>query len=29
MIRGGLQSTRRWQTYSDYRRFVTSGKVVR
>jgi hypothetical protein len=29
IIRGGLQSTRRSQTYSDYRRFVTSGKVLR
>ena len=28
MVRGGLQSTRRWQTFSDYRRFVTEGKVV-
>ena len=29
MIRGGLQSTRRSQMYSDYRRFVTAGRVVR
>ena len=28
VIRGGLQSTRRTQAFSDYRRFVTSGKVV-
>ena len=28
MIRGGLQSTRRNQTFSDYRRFITKGKVV-
>jgi hypothetical protein len=28
MIRGGLQSTRRNQTFSDYRRFVTEGKVL-
>ena len=29
MIRGGLQSTRRTQTYADYRRFVTAGRVVK
>ena len=29
VIRGGLQSTRRSQTFSDYKRFVTNGKVVR
>ena len=28
VIRGGLQSTRRSQTFSDYRRFVTEGKVL-
>lgn len=28
VIRGGLQSTRRSQTFSDYKRFVTKGKVV-
>ena len=28
MIRGGLQSTRRSQTFSDYKRFVTKGKVL-
>ena len=29
MIRGGLQSTRRTQTYSDYRRFVTAGRILK
>jgi hypothetical protein len=29
VVRGGLQSTRRYQTFSDYRRFVTRGRVVR
>ena len=28
MVRGGLQSTRRTQVFSDYRRFVAEGKVV-
>ena len=28
LIRGGLQSTRRNQTFSDYRRFVTAGRVL-
>jgi hypothetical protein len=28
LVRGGLQSTRRSQTFSDYRRFVAEGKVV-
>lgn len=28
MIRGGLQSTRRNQTFSDYKRFIAKGKVV-
>ncbi len=28
IVRGGLQSTRRRQTFSDYRRFVTGGRVV-
>jgi hypothetical protein len=28
LIRGGLQSTRRSQRFSDYRRFVTDGRVV-
>jgi hypothetical protein len=29
VVRGGLQSTRRSQTFSDYRRFVTEGRLVR
>ena len=28
MVRGGLQSTRRNHTFSDYKRFVTGGRVV-
>ncbi len=28
IVRGGLQSTRRSQTYSDYKRFVTEGRVL-
>jgi hypothetical protein len=28
MLRGGLQSTRRFQTFSDYKRFVTGGRVL-
>lgn len=28
IVRGGLQSTRRSQMFSDYRRFVTGGKVL-
>lgn len=28
LVRGGLQSTRRTQRYSEYRRFVTEGKVL-
>jgi hypothetical protein len=28
MLRGGLQSTRRNQTFSNYQRFVTDGRVV-
>ena len=28
VVRGGLQSTRRMQTFADYRRFVTGGRVV-
>jgi hypothetical protein len=28
MVRGGLQSSRRSQTFSDYRRFVAEGKVL-
>jgi hypothetical protein len=27
-IRGGLESTRRNQTFSDYKRFVTGGRVL-
>ena len=27
-IRGGLESTRRNQTFSDYKRFVTAGRVL-
>lgn len=27
IVRGGLQSTRRTQTFSDYRRFLTAGRV--
>jgi hypothetical protein len=29
MIRSGLQSTRRTQIFSDYRRFLTGGRVVK
>jgi hypothetical protein len=29
LVRGGLQSTRRSQTFSDYKRFVTAGRVVK
>jgi hypothetical protein len=28
VVRGGLQSTRRYQAFSDYRRFVTDGRVI-
>ena len=28
MVRGGLESTRRNQTFSDYKRFVTRGRVI-
>jgi hypothetical protein len=28
VVRGGLQSTRRSQTFSDYQRFVTGGRVL-
>ncbi len=28
VVRGGLESTRRTQTFSDYKRFVTGGKVL-
>ncbi len=29
VLRGGLQSTRRTWSYKDYRRFVTSGRIVK
>jgi len=29
VVRGGLQSTRRSQTFSDYRRFVTGARLVK
>ena len=29
VVRGGLQSTRRTETFSSYRRFLTEGRVVR
>ena len=29
MIRSGLQSTRRTQVFSDYRRFLTEGRVIK
>jgi hypothetical protein len=29
LVRGGLQSTRRSQTFSDYKRFVTEGRIVK
>jgi hypothetical protein len=29
VIRGGLQSIRRTQTFSDYRRFVTEGHIIK
>jgi len=29
VMRGGLQSTRRRQTFSDYKRFITGGRVVK
>jgi hypothetical protein len=28
VVRGGLQSTRRNQTFADYKRFVTGGRVL-
>jgi hypothetical protein len=28
VVRGGLQSTRRMQTFADYKRFVTGGRVI-
>jgi hypothetical protein len=29
VVRGGLQSTRRNQTFSDYKRFLTEGRILR
>jgi hypothetical protein len=29
VIRGGLQSIRRTESYSDYRRFLTAGRIIR
>jgi len=29
VLRGGLQSTRRTETFSSYRRFLTAGRVVK
>ena len=29
VLRGGLQSTRRTETFSGYRRFLTTGRVVK
>ena len=29
VVRGGLQSTRRIQTFAGYRRFLTAGRVVK
>jgi hypothetical protein len=29
VLRGGLQSVRRTETFSDYRRFVTKGRVIK
>ena len=29
VVRGGLESTRRNQTYSDYRRFLTGGRLIK
>ena len=29
LLRGGLQSTRRTRTFSDYRRFLTTGRIVK
>lgn len=29
VVRGGLQSTRRTETFSGYRRFLTAGRVIR
>jgi hypothetical protein len=29
IVRGGLESFRSWQIFSDYRRFVTGGRIVK
>ncbi len=29
IVRGGLESTRRTQTYADFRRFITGGRIVK
>jgi len=29
IVRGGLESSRRTQTFTDYRRFLTAGRVVK
>lgn len=29
LVRGGLESTRRRQTFSDYKRFVTGGRIIK
>jgi hypothetical protein len=29
LVQGGLQSTRRSQAFSDYKRFVTGGRIVK
>ena len=29
IVRTGLQSTRRTQVFSDYRRFLTGGRVIK
>jgi hypothetical protein len=29
VLRGGLQSIRRTETFSSYRRFLTEGRVVK
>ena len=29
VVRGGLESTRSHQTFTDYRRFLTAGRIVK
>ena len=29
LLRGGLQSVRRTETFRDYRRFLTQGRIVK